>query len=92
MALAGRALSAFCFVTDDICSRAEEVSSTLDACSVAPEAMDWLEEETWPEAEEAATLEPAAPPSPSPNCRATAIQTFESMLARRHAAGNGKAK
>jgi len=33
-------------VIEDISSREEDVSSRDDACSLAPSARDWLEEET----------------------------------------------
>ena len=55
------ALSAVCLVMEAICSREEEVSSRDAACSDAPSAKDWLEEDICPEA--AATW--AAPSSNS---------------------------
>jgi hypothetical protein len=47
---------------EDISSMEEEVSSMDDACSEAPSARDWLEEETWAAPEltcSAALLNPA---------------------------------
>ena len=50
------ALSAFCRVIELISSRELEVSSRDAACSDAPSARDWLEEEIWEEAEETWSL------------------------------------
>ncbi len=48
--LAWRALSALVRVMAATSSRALEVSSRLEACSLAPAARDWLAEATWPAA------------------------------------------
>ena len=45
------ALSAFCLVIEAISSSEEETSSRLEACSLAPSAIDWLLWATWLEAE-----------------------------------------
>ena len=52
MVLAWSALSAFCLVIEAISSSAEEVSSRLQACSLAPSAICWLAWATWPEADD----------------------------------------
>ncbi|OPZ06257.1 MAG: hypothetical protein BWZ10_02974 [candidate division BRC1 bacterium ADurb.BinA364] len=51
IALAWFELSAFCLVIEDISSSEAEDSSMLEACSLAPLAIDWLAEATWLAAE-----------------------------------------